>query len=58
MVDSPGVDESDDFSSSRAQDVTKVCQRNTACGFIYVIDATCAAEVGGQVKKIIFACMV
>eukprot|EP00118_Oscarella_pearsei_P018486 m.189565 g.189565 ORF g.189565 m.189565 type:complete len:1003 (+) comp39414_c0_seq4:45-3053(+) len=54
LMDSPGVDENDNFREASRQ-VTEQCQKNTACGFIYVIDATQPAEIGGQIGGLLVA---
>ncbi|XP_065826963.1 uncharacterized protein [Oscarella lobularis] len=54
LIDSPGVTENDDLSPASRQ-ITEQCQKDTACGFMYVIDATQSAEVGAQVGGLLAA---
>eukprot|EP00118_Oscarella_pearsei_P022027 m.251114 g.251114 ORF g.251114 m.251114 type:complete len:1013 (+) comp40332_c0_seq8:194-3232(+) len=54
LIDSPGVSENDDMSPESRQ-ITEQCQRDTACGFIYVMDATQPAEVAAQVGGLLVA---
>ena len=47
-MDSPGVTE-DDEETSAIREITEQCQRDMACGFIYVLDASRSAEEASQV---------
>lgn len=47
LVDSPGVTEGEGESVTRQ--ITEQFQRDLACGFIYVLDATRAVEEAAQV---------
>ena len=47
-MDSPGVTE-DDAANSVIREITEQFQREMACGFIYILDATRAAEEAAQV---------
>ena len=42
----------DDSESSKAREVTEKCQSSAACGFIYMLDGTRAAEEAAQVPLI------
>lgn len=57
IVDSPGVTENEEGSIARQ--ITEQFQRDLACGFMYVLDATRAAEeaaqVGGLVRTVVKA---
>jgi receptor-interacting serine/threonine-protein kinase 5 len=48
LVDSPGVTEREEDCRSMLRQMTETCQRDVACGFIYVLDATRAAEEAAQ----------
>jgi hypothetical protein len=47
LIDSPGVTE--DEGDSVARQITEQCQRDLACGFIYVLDGMRSAEEAAQV---------
>ena len=47
-MDSPGVTENDEATSA-VREITEQCQRDMACGFIYVLDANRSAEEASQV---------
>lgn len=55
LVDSPGVTEDDD-DNSVARQITEQFQRDLACGFIYVLDATRAGEEAAQVQNVLAQC--
>ena len=49
-MDSPGVTE-DEASDAVARQITEQCQRDAACGFIYVLDSTRSAQEAAQVLR-------
>lgn len=49
-MDSPGVTE-DEASNAATRHITEQCQRDVACGFIYVLDSTRAAQEAAQVTE-------
>jgi hypothetical protein len=54
LVDSPGVTE-DEASDGVAREITEQCQKDAACGFIYVLDSTRAAQEAAQAGGLLSA---
>eukprot|EP00118_Oscarella_pearsei_P014931 m.130843 g.130843 ORF g.130843 m.130843 type:complete len:1041 (+) comp38038_c0_seq20:318-3440(+) len=54
LVDSPGVTE-DGTLDSAARQITEQFQKDLACGYIYVLDSTRAAEEAGQAGGLLLA---
>lgn len=53
LIDSPGVTE--DEGDSVARQITEQCQRDLACGFIYVLDGMRSAEEAAQAGGLLSA---
>lgn len=53
LLDSPGVTE-EEGEDAAARQIVHQCQNDVACGFIYVLNGTIAAEEGAQVTAEIY----